>query len=66
LTTLPESIEELRELRQIDLRGNPLTHLPAAIATLPRLDKLDLRWVSALPELAWLGFLEARGCLVYR
>jgi hypothetical protein len=56
----------LRELRQIDLRGNPLTQLPEAIAALPRLDKLDLRWVTTLAPLAWFADLEARGCAVYR
>jgi hypothetical protein len=53
-------------LRQIDLRGNPLTHLPAGIASLPRLDKLDLRWVETLGLPSWIDDLEARGCLVYR
>ncbi|MGA7239532.1 MAG: hypothetical protein WBY44_27875 [Bryobacteraceae bacterium] len=36
----------MKEPRQIDLRGNPLEHLPDAIATLPRLEKLDPRWVT--------------------
>jgi hypothetical protein len=53
-------------LRQIDLRGNSLTHLPAAIAALPRLEKLDLRWVATLIPPVWIADLEARGCLVYR
>jgi hypothetical protein len=48
------------------LRGNPLTQLPEAIAALPRLDKLDLRWVTTLAPLAWFADLEARGCAVYR
>jgi len=65
LASLPESIGALEELRQIDLRGNPLTHLPDAIARLPRLDKLDLRWVNMRAP-AWLGSLEAHGCVVYR
>ena len=56
----------MQELRQIDLRGNPLTHLPASIADLPRLEKLDLRWVGTLEFPSWLANLEARGCLVYR
>ena len=55
----------LKELRQIDLRGNPLTSLPNAMATLPRLEKLDLRWVNTLAAPAWIAELEARGCLVY-
>ncbi len=58
-------MEKLQELRQIDLRGNPLTHLPKAIAALPRLDKLDLRWVTLVPP-EWIATLEARGCAVYR
>jgi hypothetical protein len=50
----------------MDLRGNPLTHLPAAIAALPRLEKLDLRRVTTLALPAWAASLEARGCAVYR
>jgi hypothetical protein len=50
----------------MDLRGNPLTQLPESIAKLPRLDKLDLRWVNTLEWPAWIGELEARGCVVYR
>lgn len=56
----------LQELRHLDLRGNPLTSLPSAIAALPRLDKLDLRWVQTLASPPWLESLEGRGCLVYR
>jgi len=52
-------------LRQIDLRGNPLTHLPASLAALPRLEKLDLRWVATLARPAWFADLEARGCAIY-
>lgn len=50
----------------VDLGRNPLTHLPEAIAALPRLDKLDLRWVTTLPMPEWVDALEARGCAVYR
>jgi hypothetical protein len=39
--------------------------LPDTIAQLPRLDKLDLRWVN-LPSPEWIEKLEARGCAVYR
>jgi hypothetical protein len=63
---LPESIGALGELRQLDLRGNPLAQLPAAIASLPRLEKLDLRWVTTLAPAEWFADLEARGCVVYR
>jgi hypothetical protein len=59
-------IAELQELRHLDLRGNPLTHLPETITTLRRLEKLDLRWVTALTPAQWLVGLEARGCVVYR
>ena len=52
------------ELRQLDLRGNPLAALPGSIAALPRLDKLDLRWnpYRELPETA--AALRERGCFV--
>jgi hypothetical protein len=55
----------MQELRQIDIRGNPLTELPSTIATLPRLEKLDLRWVTTLELPVWIADLEARGCSVY-
>jgi hypothetical protein len=64
--SLPESIQRLRELRQMDFRGNPLTHLPTTIVALPHLEKLDLRWVSTLVTPEWIVTLEQRGCLVYR
>jgi hypothetical protein len=32
----------------------------------PRLEKLDLRWVSTLALPTWAASLEARGCAVYR
>jgi hypothetical protein len=53
------------ELRHIDLRGNPVTNLPESCWSLPRLEKLDLRWVSTLEPPAWLAELEAGGCAVY-
>ena len=56
----------LGNLRHLDLRGNPLTSLPEAVATLQRLEKLDLRWVTTLAAPAWIGSVEARGCVVYR
>ena len=65
MTSLPGSIGAMQELRQIDLRGNPLIELPAAIATLSRLEKLDLRWVTTLELPVWIADLEARGCSVY-
>jgi len=33
---------------------------------LPKLEKLDLRWVNSLPNLEWFEALEDRGCVVYR
>jgi hypothetical protein len=36
------------------------------IADLPRLEKLDLRWVSTLAPPPWIVSLEAGGCAVYR
>jgi hypothetical protein len=62
---MPESVGALKEHRQLDLRGNPLTELPQVIADLPRLEKLDLRWVTALELPVWAANLEARGCAVY-
>ncbi len=53
-------------MRLMDLRGNPLTRLPANIAALPRLEKLDLRWVDTLAAPDWTARLEERGCVVYR
>ncbi len=40
--------------------------LPNSIASLPKLEKLDLRWVDSLMDPEWLSVLEDRGCLVYR
>jgi Leucine-rich repeat (LRR) protein len=53
----------LSELRQLDLRGNPLISLPVMIAELPKLEKLDLRWVNSLRLPGWIDDLEARGCV---
>ena len=61
---LPHSIGELQSLRQLDLRGNPLTQLPESLLELPRLEKIDVRWVEISSRV--LDQLEARGCLVYR
>lgn len=56
----------MAELRQIDLRGNPIERLPETLLDLPRLEKLDLRWVTTLAPPAWFADLEARGCAIYR
>jgi len=50
----------------MDLRGDPLREVPESLSELPRLEKLDLRWVTAIAAPAWLADLEARGCVVYR
>ena len=65
-TSIPDAIGQLGDLSVIDLRGNPLADLPASLARLPRLEKLDLRWTPTLPDLPWFDELEGRGCLVYR
>jgi len=48
LPHLPEEIGSMAELRQIDLRGTPLAALPETLIELPRLEKLDLRWVTCV------------------
>lgn len=58
----PEPVLGLESLIELRITDNRLTTLPAA---LPRLEKLDLRWVTTLPEIPWLADLEARGCAVY-
>ena len=63
--TLPDVIGSLLELRQIDLRGNPIAGLPDSLLKLPRLEKLDLRWVTTLSPPSWFPDLERRGCAVY-
>jgi Leucine-rich repeat (LRR) protein len=52
-------------LRFLDLRANQLRQLPAGLAGLPNLEKLDLRWNKLLTVPNWIGTLEERGCLVY-
>lgn len=52
LTTLPESIGELTQLRNIELSSNNLSTLPEWIGNLTRLQSLDLiqNKLRALPE----------------
>lgn len=52
------------ELRLDARRGNPFRELPPSLLDLPRLEKLDLRWLAG--RFAVADALEARGCLVYR
>ena len=59
-------IAELSELRLLDPRGNPIETLPESILEKPRLEKIDLRWISTLQPLPWLDRFEHRGCLIYR
>ena len=60
-----DSIRAMRELRQIDLRGNPVISLPEGLTTLPRLEKLDLRWVTTWEPPQWFSDLETNGCVIY-
>jgi hypothetical protein len=62
---LPKSVGALTELRQVDLRGNPLAALPEELVRLPKLEKIDLRWVDVTGFADVLDALEARGCVVY-
>jgi len=59
-------LKGLASLRQLDLRGNQLTGLPAAVGDMPGLEKLDLRWNPLADGPAWLMDLEQRGCTVWR
>ena len=65
LASLPE-VGALRNLHQLDLRGNPLTNLPESIAGLPSLQKLDSRRVESLDLTPWISTIEERGRAVYR
>jgi hypothetical protein len=44
-------VGRLTRLRALDLRANPLEALPASLARLPGLEKLDLRWTPFFPDL---------------
>ena len=41
-------------LRVLDLHANQLTTLPAALADLMHLEKLDLRWNRLTSQLEWV------------
>jgi hypothetical protein len=64
LSEVSEQIGGLKKLRMLD-PWQPLAHLPGSIATLPRLEKLDLRWVDRLAPPERIANLEERGCAVY-
>ena len=66
LIQLPASISELSELCLLDLRGNPMKSLPETLLSMPKLEKLDLRWISTLEASPWLNELEQKGCSVYK
>ncbi|MBI3788678.1 MAG: hypothetical protein HY276_10550 [Ignavibacteriales bacterium] len=42
-----------------------MTSLPASLATLEKLEKLDIRWNQLSTHPSWVGMLEQRGCIVY-
>ena len=42
LTTLPEELGALVNLREIDLSGNPIAHFPSVLLKLERLEVLNL------------------------
>jgi len=43
---LPDSICELKELKDLNLRNNPISKLPDCIANLKKLSYLDLRFTK--------------------
>ena len=62
----PEELGGLGNLAHLDLRANGLRSLPATIAELPRLKKLDLRWNREVGRPSWLEKMESRGCVIYQ
>lgn len=66
LEELPESLGRLDGLSDfLYLHDNPVMRLPESLLALPRLDKLDLRWVAGFEPPGWFAGLEARGCTIY-
>jgi Leucine-rich repeat (LRR) protein len=64
LERLPD-LTGLAELRDLDLRANALRDIPHAVAALPRLERIDLRWnpMDAIP--ATLEPLAQRGGVLW-
>ncbi|MGW7621611.1 leucine-rich repeat domain-containing protein [Streptomyces antimycoticus] len=67
-------MNELRELRHLDLRENTFTQVPESLSSLPRLRQLDLRsnrinevpdWVVQMPALEKLD-LRWNTCTIPR
>ncbi len=65
LTSLPETIGDLKSLRFLDLRDNNLKSLPASIRNLKHLEKIDVRLNKGLIIPEWFHELEQRGCTVF-
>ena len=75
--TLAECFTEMSGLIELRATDNPLVRLPdsirgsalkqlsSSLTSLPRLEKLDLRWIPLEPP-AWFANLENRGCAIYR
>jgi Leucine-rich repeat (LRR) protein len=64
-TELPASLAGHPSLSRIDARGNFIDTVPPAVAELPMLRKLDLRWNRLREPMDWYPGLIRRGCLVY-
>jgi hypothetical protein len=63
LTSVPESIHQLKFLNRLDLRNNKLTELPETIQQLQYLEELilDINNLTAIPE--WIGNLKLLGVI---
>ena len=63
--TLPASLDQLKNLRFLDLRDNQLTSLPEELSRINSLERLDLRLNKQLILPEWLNGLAKRGCTVF-